>query len=175
MEKGSEKSSTPSDVEAGAGVTKSGDELAHDAQAAHPRGDLAAWKWVLTCVVLYLGALLYGKTWLTPSATPRTSVHTDAVKGLDTTIAADVQAQAYESLGHIENLPWIGLAFPMASAAMILPLGRAYGLFDVKALVIASVCLFEIGSAICGAAPTSNALIVGRAVAGIGGAGMYLG
>ncbi|OAA70101.1 Major facilitator superfamily domain, general substrate transporter [Akanthomyces lecanii RCEF 1005] len=151
MEKKFEKSTIPSDAEAGAGATKSADELA---QTAHPRGDLAAWKWALTCIVLYLGALLYG---------------------LDTTIAADVQAQAYESLGHIENLPWIGLAFPMASAAMILPLGRAYGLIDVKALVIASVCLFEIGSAICGAAPTSNALIVGRAVAGIGGAGMYLG
>lgn len=175
MEKKSEKSTIPSDAEAGAGATKSADELAHDAQTAHPRGDLAAWKWALTCIVLYLGALLYGKNTFSPYSIHQTNVHTDAVKGLDTTIAADVQAQAYESLGHIENLPWIGLAFPMASAAMILPLGRAYGLFDVKALVIASVCLFEIGSAICGAAPTSNALIIGRAVAGIGGAGMYLG
>ena len=35
--------------------------------------------------------------------------------------------------------------------------------------------LFEVGSAICGAAPTMDALIVGRVLAGIGGAGMYLG
>lgn len=63
----------------------------------------------------------------------------------------------------------------MASAATILPLGRAYGLFNTKMLLLASLCLFEIGSAICGAAPTSDALIVGRVIAGMGGAGMYLG
>jgi len=34
---------------------------------------------------------------------------------------------------------------------------------------------FEIGSAVCGAAPSMNALIIGRAIAGLGGAGMYLG
>lgn len=37
------------------------------------------------------------------------------------------------------------------------------------------VTLFEIGSAICGAAPSMNALIVGRVVGGLGGGGMYLG
>lgn len=105
----------------------------------------------------------------------RVSSTDDFSPGLDTTIAADVQAQAYESLGHIENLPWIGLGFPMASAALILPYGRAYGLFNVRPLIIVSMLIFEIGSAICGAAPTSNALVVGRAIAGIGGAGMYLG
>lgn len=63
----------------------------------------------------------------------------------------------------------------MASAATILPLGRAYGLFNTKMLLLASLCFFEIGSAICGAAPTSDALIVGRVIAGMGGAGMYLG
>jgi MFS family permease len=96
-------------------------------------------------------------------------------KGLDTTIAADVQASVYERFGHIENLPWVGLGFPMASVAVILALGRAYGLFDVKILILSSIFIFEIGSAICGAAPTSDALIVGRVIAGIGGAGMYLG
>jgi len=35
--------------------------------------------------------------------------------------------------------------------------------------------LFEIGSAICGAAPTMDALIVGRAICGVGGSGMYVG
>jgi MFS family permease len=97
------------------------------------------------------------------------------MKGLDTTIAADVQAEVYEKFGHIENLPWVGLGFPMASVATILTLTRAYGLFDVKVLLLASIVIFEIGSALCGAAPTSDALIVGRVLAGIGGAGMYLG
>jgi MFS family permease len=95
--------------------------------------------------------------------------------GLDTTIAADVQASVYETLGEIQNLPWVGLGFPMASVAVILLLVRAYGLFNIKVLMLLSIAIFEIGSALCGAAPTSNALIVGRVIAGIGGVGMYLG
>jgi MFS family permease len=45
----------------------------------------------------------------------------------------------------------------------------------MKKLFISSVVLFEAGSAICGAAPTMNALIVGRAIAGVGGSGLYIG
>lgn len=43
--------------------------------------------------------------------------------------------------------------------------GKAYGIFDVKWLYVTHVFLFEVGSALCGAAPTMNALIVGRAIA----------
>lgn len=35
--------------------------------------------------------------------------------------------------------------------------------------------IFEVGSAVCGAAPTSEALIVGRAIAGLGSAGVFQG
>ncbi len=50
-----------------------------------------------------------------------------------------------------------------------------YGQFDPKWLYIFCVLGFEVGSAVCGAAPSMNALIIGRAVAGLAGAGMYLG
>ena len=40
---------------------------------------------------------------------------------------------------------------------------------------MSSVLLFEIGSTVCGAAPSMNALIVGRVIAGIGGSGVYIG
>ncbi len=38
-----------------------------------------------------------------------------------------------------------------------------------------SIVIFEIGSAICGAAPSSTAFIVGRAIAGLGSAGIFSG
>jgi MFS family permease len=63
----------------------------------------------------------------------------------------------------------------MGSVAVILLIGTCYGLFERKSLIISSFILFEIGSAICGAAPTMNAIIIGRVIAGVGGAGMYLG
>jgi MFS family permease len=53
--------------------------------------------------------------------------------------------------------------------------GKAYGMFNVKWLHVGSVTVFSIGSAVCGAAPNMNALIIGRVTAGAGGAGMYLG
>jgi MFS family permease len=86
-----------------------------------------------------------------------------------------VQGSVYESLGEIQNLAWVGLGFPMASVAIILLIGRLYGSFDIKWLLISSIATFEVGSAVCGAAPTSAALVVGRVIAGAGGAGMYLG
>lgn len=53
--------------------------------------------------------------------------------------------------------------------------GFAYGKFDNKWVYIMSIIIFETGSAICGGAPNMDALIVGRAIAGVGGAGQYLG
>ena len=50
-----------------------------------------------------------------------------------------------------------------------------YGQFDTKWLYISCVCIFEIGSAVCGAAPSMTALIIGRAICGLGGTGMYTG
>jgi len=53
--------------------------------------------------------------------------------------------------------------------------GKLFGLYDIKALFIGSLALFETGSALCGAAPTMDAFIVGRAICGIGAMGMFIG
>jgi MFS family permease len=63
----------------------------------------------------------------------------------------------------------------MGSVAIILLVGKLYGIFEIKWLIIGSIIAFEVGSALCGAAPTADALIVGRVIAGMGGAGMYIG
>lgn len=53
--------------------------------------------------------------------------------------------------------------------------GKAYGMFNLRWLHVGSVTVFSIESTVCGAAPNMNALIIGRVIAGAGGAGMYLG
>ena len=53
--------------------------------------------------------------------------------------------------------------------------GKIYTFFPVKWVFLIAITIFEIGSAICGAAPNSTALIIGRAVAGIGSAGIFSG
>jgi MFS family permease len=45
----------------------------------------------------------------------------------------------------------------------------------LKYTFLLAVFIFELGSLICGVAPTSTALIVGRAIAGVGGAGIASG
>lgn len=46
--------------------------------------------------------------------------------------------------------------------------GKLFGIFSAKSLYLISVILFEAGSALCGAAPSMNAFIIGRAIAGLG-------
>jgi len=111
-------------------------------------------RWFSVCVGLYLTACLYG---------------------LDSTIAADVQGPILASLGDLDMLPWVGTGFLLGSVATISLFGSLYSSLEVKWLYLGSIVAFEVGSAICGAAPNMKAMAVGRIVAGIGGAGMYLG
>lgn len=53
--------------------------------------------------------------------------------------------------------------------------GKLYGYFPIKPVFLFAIIVLEIGSAVCGAAPTSDAFIVGRAVAGIGASGVFQG
>ncbi|KAL2830999.1 MFS general substrate transporter [Aspergillus pseudoustus] len=84
--------------------------------------------------------------------------------GLDTTIAASIQGEIYHALGEIDKLSWVGVGFPMGSVATLM-----------KWLYFCTIALFEAGSAICGAAPNMEAMIVGRVLTGVGGGGMYIG
>lgn len=53
--------------------------------------------------------------------------------------------------------------------------GKLYTLYSVKYVLLTSIMVFEIASALCGAAPTSSSFIVGRAIAGVGAAGIFAG
>ncbi|KAI4112194.1 MAG: hypothetical protein LQ339_000202 [Xanthoria mediterranea] len=94
---------------------------------------------------------------------------------LDNTIVADVQPAIVKRFGSIDKLPWLSVAFLVAAAGTNLVWGKIYARFDAKILYLITVFFFEAGSAICGAANTMDALIIGRAICGFGGAGMYLG
>ncbi|KAL4942105.1 hypothetical protein BDV06DRAFT_170266 [Aspergillus oleicola] len=140
------------------------DESEQEAQRAIQQGSMektddtrkiTGVRWFLICAALYLSSLMYG---------------------LDTTIAADIQGAVMETFpSEVSQLAWIGAGFPLGSVAVILPYGFLFTTFNMKWLYIAGIVLFQAGSAVCGAAPTMNALIVGRVIAGAGGTGIYLG
>ena len=75
----------------------------------------------------------------------------------------------------VEDIGWYGSSY-MLTAAIFTPLfGRVYRLHSTKWAFLASMAVFEIGSTLCGAAPTSIAFIIGRAIAGVGAAGIFCG
>lgn len=53
--------------------------------------------------------------------------------------------------------------------------GKIYSFYSLKWVFLGAISIFELGSLICGVAPTSEALIVGRAIAGLGCAGIFSG
>lgn len=111
-------------------------------------------RWLLVCIGIFSGNILYG---------------------LDTTIAADIQAAVSSTYHNVTQLGWLGVGFTLGSTVTILPLGKAYARFDNKWVFVNCLTMFAASSALCGAAPSMSAMIVGRVWAGAGGAGVYLG
>ncbi|UZJ57634.1 hypothetical protein CBS101457_006954 [Exobasidium rhododendri] len=70
---------------------------------------------------------------------------------------------------------WYGSAYLLTSTAFQPLFGRMYQSFDIKLVYLTALCIFELGSLICGVAQDSTTFIVGRAIAGLGLAGGYSG
>lgn len=75
----------------------------------------------------------------------------------------------------VTDIAWYGSAYPLTQCASQLLFGKVYSVFNIKGTFLGSLLLFEIGSAICGAAASSIVFIIGRAIAGIGAAGILSG
>jgi predicted MFS family arabinose efflux permease len=94
---------------------------------------------------------------------------------LDGTILATALPVITTQFNSLDDIAWYSAAFFTTTCAFQLPFGRAYTLLNTKWTYLFSVFIFLVGSAVCGAAPNSMALIIGRAIAGIGGAGVVAG
>ncbi|KAK2021936.1 MFS general substrate transporter [Colletotrichum zoysiae] len=94
---------------------------------------------------------------------------------LDTTVVADIQPNIIADLGGFEKYPWLAAAYAVPATALVLIQSKMYGVFDIKWLYLGYLVCFEVGSAISGAAPTMNSLIIARVIAGVGGCGIYVG
>lgn len=94
---------------------------------------------------------------------------------LDRTIIGVAIPTITDQFGSIDDIGWYGSAYMLFNATLQLLFGRIYKFSPVKITFIISIIIFEIGSAICGAAPNSVALIIGRAIAGSGSAGIFSG
>lgn len=67
------------------------------------------------------------------------------------------------------------IAYLLTTASLQLLFGKFYTYMKIKIVYLVAICLFELGSLICGVAQNSVTLIIGRAIAGLGAAGIMSG
>ncbi|KAH8886233.1 putative efflux pump antibiotic resistance protein [Thozetella sp. PMI_491] len=95
--------------------------------------------------------------------------------GLDNTIITTAIPRITDEFHTLNDVGWYGSSYLLTTSAFQLFFGKIYTYYSVKWVFLIALGLFEVGSIICGAAPNSNALIIGRAIAGFGASGLFSG
>lgn len=94
---------------------------------------------------------------------------------LDRTILSTAVPEITNEFNSFDDFGWYGSAYLISCCALQLLFGKLFTFFSVKYTLFLSVLTFEVASAVCGAAPSSITFIIGRAIAGIGAAGIFAG
>ncbi|KAE8423669.1 efflux pump antibiotic resistance protein [Aspergillus pseudocaelatus] len=94
---------------------------------------------------------------------------------LDTTIISVAVPSISTAFQTFDDVGWYGSAYLLTVTAFQPAFGNIFQLFNAKTTYVVAAVLFEIGSVICAASPTSAAFVCGRAITGVGAAGLYQG
>jgi MFS family permease len=95
--------------------------------------------------------------------------------GLDNTILATAIPSITNHFKTIADIGWYASAYRLTSCSLQFMFGKFYSLFSVKTVFLVALAIFETGSLLAASAPTSKALVVGRAISGVGSAGIIQG
>lgn len=94
---------------------------------------------------------------------------------LDQTILSTALPRIASDFNAFSQQGWIAASFVLTQTAFILFFSQVLRVFPAKYVLLACIVIFEVGSAICGAAQDVNMLIGGRALSGVGAAGILVG
>ncbi|KAI0399016.1 MFS general substrate transporter [Xylaria palmicola] len=94
---------------------------------------------------------------------------------LDNSIIATAIPAITDAFHSLSDVGWYGSAYLLTTAALQLLFGKLYTFLSIKWVYLTAIFIFEVGSLICGVAQNSVTLIIGRAVAGLGSAGLFSG
>ncbi|KAG6364176.1 hypothetical protein INS49_005774 [Diaporthe citri] len=123
-------------------------------KAADPPRHITGWKWAVASSAMLFPIFLYA---------------------LDGSIVAVIQAAIVDEFDALGDLSWNNVGLLMGATATVMFWGQVYAQFGAKWVYLFNVVVFEPGSAVCGAAPNMDALILGSCICGVGGAGLYVG
>ncbi|MBW8726518.1 MAG: MFS transporter [Inquilinus limosus] len=91
---------------------------------------------------------------------------------LDQTIVATALPTIGQELGDVEHLSWVVSAYLLASTAVTPLYGKFSDIHGRRVTLLVSITVFIVGSVACALAPTMLALILARALQGLGGGGL---
>ncbi|MCJ1439371.1 hypothetical protein MMC27_008763 [Xylographa pallens] len=91
------------------------------------------------------------------------------------TIVTTAIPRITDEFDSLDQVGWYGSAFFLTLAAFQSTWGKLYKYFPLKTVFITSISIFEVGSLVCGVSKNSLTLIIGRAIAGCGAAGIVSG
>jgi EmrB/QacA subfamily drug resistance transporter len=92
---------------------------------------------------------------------------------IDATIVSTAMPTIVGKLGGLEFYSWVFSIYMLTSALTTPVFGKLADLFSHRHLMLVGVAIFVAGSTLCGAAQSMEALIVFRAVQGLGGGAIY--
>jgi MFS transporter, DHA2 family, glioxin efflux transporter len=91
------------------------------------------------------------------------------------TIVGTAIPRITDEFSSLEDVSWYASAYFMTFGGCTTSAGKIYKHYNLKWSFLVSMLIFEVGSLLCGVANTSTTLIIGRAIAGLGAAGLSVG
>lgn len=92
---------------------------------------------------------------------------------LDQTIISPAMPTIGRALGHAEYLPWIVTGYLLTATAVAPLYGKISDVYGRRPTVYAAILIFLLGSLVSAMAPNMLVLVIGRAIQGAGGGGLF--
>ena len=92
---------------------------------------------------------------------------------IDATIVSTAMPTIVAKLGGLELYSWVFSIYMLTSALTTPLFGKLSDLYSRRRLMLIGIAIFVVGSTLCGAAQSMEALVLFRAVQGLGGGAIY--
>ncbi|GKZ18239.1 hypothetical protein AbraIFM66951_000412 [Aspergillus brasiliensis] len=93
---------------------------------------------------------------------------------LDSTIIATATPYISDDFHSLGDVGWYSSVYTMVICTTQLLFGKLLARYSIRWIYSIAMLFFLVGSAVCGAAPNSHSLIIGRAIAGVGCSGLLV-
>jgi EmrB/QacA subfamily drug resistance transporter len=91
---------------------------------------------------------------------------------MDQTIIAAALPEIAASLGHVQYISWVVVAYLVANTIAAPVYGRLGDLFGRRKLMLGALIVFSVASVLCALAPRMELLVMARLLQGLGGGGL---